>query len=117
MVVGDGEGYVRRINVRATEIETFDRSTVIVPNSNLISGVVKNRVRSDRIGRVVAAGRACCATPIRPASRRSSPIARAAHAEVLTDPPPRVLFRKIGDAYLEFELICFVAEVDHQPAP
>ena len=53
MVVGDNEGYVRRINVRATEIETFDRSTVIVPNSNLISGVVKNRVRSDRIVRVI----------------------------------------------------------------
>ena len=45
--------YVRRINVRATEIETFDRSTVVVPNSNLISGVVRNRVRSDRTGRVV----------------------------------------------------------------
>ena len=53
VVVGDGEGYVRRINVRSTEIQTFDRSTIIVPNSNLISGIVRNRVRNDRIGRVL----------------------------------------------------------------
>ena len=44
---------MRRINVRSTEIQTFDRSTVIVPNSNLISGIVRNRVRNDRIGRVL----------------------------------------------------------------
>ena len=50
VVFGDGEGYVRKISVRATEIETLDRSTVIVQNSNLISGTVKNRVRGDRTG-------------------------------------------------------------------
>ena len=27
VVVGDGEGYVRRINVRSTEIQAVDRST------------------------------------------------------------------------------------------
>ena len=36
-----------------SNIETFDRSTIIVPNSNLISGVVRNRVRSDRTGRIL----------------------------------------------------------------
>ncbi len=50
VVVGDVEGIVKRINVRSTEIATFDRATVIVPNSNLISGVVRNRVRNDRTG-------------------------------------------------------------------
>ena len=52
IVVGSDEGYVRRINVRSTEIETFDRATVIVPNSNLMTGVVKNWVRNDRVGRI-----------------------------------------------------------------
>ena len=113
VVVGDGEGYVRRINVRATEIETFDRSTVIVPNSSLISGVVKNRVRSDRTGRVIApVSVPRTADPVR-AAEIIAECARA-HAEVLKEPPPRVLFKKIGDAWFEFDLVCFVADVNFQ---
>ena len=51
IVVGADQGFVRRINVRSTEIETFDRAQVIIPNSNLVSGVVTNLVRNDRSGR------------------------------------------------------------------
>jgi potassium efflux system protein len=113
VVVGDGEGHVRRINVRATEIETFDRSTVIVPNSSLISGVVKNRVRSDRTGRVIApVSVPRTADPVR-AAEIIAECARA-HTEVLKEPPPRVLFKKIGDAWFEFDLVCFVADVNFQ---
>ncbi|KVZ33401.1 mechanosensitive ion channel protein [Burkholderia ubonensis] len=36
------EGDIRRINVRATEIQLSDRSTVIVPNSQLISQNLRN---------------------------------------------------------------------------
>ena len=53
VMVGTDQGFVRRINARATEIETFDRATVIVPNSNLVTGVVKNWVNPDRIGRIL----------------------------------------------------------------
>jgi small-conductance mechanosensitive channel len=111
VVVGDGEGYVRRINVRATEIETFDRATVIVPNSNLISGVVRNRVRSDRIGRIVLTV---------PVPRASDPDQVAqiirhcalAHREVMSEPAARVLFKKMSDTTLEFDLVCYVDEIE-----
>jgi potassium-dependent mechanosensitive channel len=50
---GPDESFMRRINVRLTESETFDRDQLIVPNSTLIGGVVKNLVRNDRTGRLV----------------------------------------------------------------
>jgi small-conductance mechanosensitive channel len=111
VVVGDGEGYVRRINVRATEIETFDRATVVVPNSNLISGVVRNRVRSDRTGRVVVTvpvPRASDADQVAEIMRQAA----LAHREVMSEPAPRVLFKKISDASIEFDLVCFVDEIE-----
>src|SRR3954465_4020711 len=113
VVVGDGEGHVRRINVRATEIETFDRSTIIVPNSNLISGVVRNRVRSDRTGRVTISVNA---PRNEDPGRAAELLARCAdaHPDVLKDPPPRVVFKKIGDTWLEFELVAYVSDVNLQ---
>jgi small-conductance mechanosensitive channel len=51
--LGNGvEGDVRRIRVRATEIQTFDRSTVIVPNSSFITQNVRNKTLGDPRGRV-----------------------------------------------------------------
>jgi len=52
VVVGDAEGDVRRINVRATEIQTGDRTTVLVPNSEFITKAVRNRTYSDAQGLV-----------------------------------------------------------------
>ena len=53
IVIGDQQGNVRRISVRSTEIETFDRASVIVPNSELIAGRVVNWTHRNILGRVV----------------------------------------------------------------
>jgi small-conductance mechanosensitive channel len=111
VVVGDGEGYVRRINVRSTEIQAFDRSMIIVPNSNLISGIVRNRVRNDRVGRVLVSV---------PVPRASDPDqvaeimrkAALAHREVMSEPAPRVLFKKVTENTIDFDLVCFVDDID-----
>jgi len=46
------EGDIKRINVRATEIQQGDRSTVIVPNSQLITQNVRNVTLANAQGRV-----------------------------------------------------------------
>ncbi|WP_266167879.1 DUF3772 domain-containing protein [Dyella subtropica] len=46
------EGNIKRINVRATEIQQWDRSIVIVPNSQLITQTVRNVTQAGALGRV-----------------------------------------------------------------
>ena len=53
VVVRNEEGWVRRISVRATEIETFDRASVIIPNQEFITGVVKNWTHGNTVGRII----------------------------------------------------------------
>ena len=109
--VGAEQGYVRRINVRATEIETFDRALVIMPNATLMSGVVKNWVRNDRVGRI----KLSFTVPLSadPEAVRTALVSTAkAHDRVLTIPTPSVLFTALTDANMSFDLLCFVEDVE-----
>lgn len=109
--VGTDEGYVRNINVRATEIQTFDRATVIVPNSNLISGTVINNVRLTRMRRIII----IIPLPLYTDADRASEIIRSsalAHIEVMSNPAANVTFKDITDTLIELQLVCFVDDVD-----
>ncbi|MEP9355110.1 DUF3772 domain-containing protein [Xanthobacter sp. KR7-65] len=106
------EGYVRRISVRSTEIETFERATVIVPNSDLITGMVKNWTHSNTTGRIIVA--VSVSYDCDPEEVRDILVACACdHPQVLQSPPPRVFLIKFADAGLAFELRCVVANVDY----
>ncbi len=110
IVVGDQQGNVRRISVRSTEIETFDRASLIVPNSSLISGNVKNWMHRDLTGRcLVDVGVAYDADPGE--VREILLACAAAHEKVLKFPPPGAFFVKFGDSALEFRLVCTVGTV------
>lgn len=106
------EGYVRRISVRATEIETFDRAAVVIPNSDLITGMVKNFTHANTTGRVIVAVNVAYDSD---ADEVRDLLVGCAcdHPQVLRSPPPRVFLMAFGDSYLKFELRCVVANVDY----
>jgi small-conductance mechanosensitive channel len=115
IIVGGDEGIVRRISVRSTEIETFERSSVIVPNAILIAEKVKNWTLHDATGRAgLKVGVHCDSDPeaVRDVLLR---IARA-HPEVLTTPEPSVFFEDFGSYTLNFTLYFFLANIAHSPA-
>jgi potassium efflux system protein len=111
IVVGDSEGYVRKINVRSTEIETFDRAVVIVPNSNLISGTVKNWMHNDLIGRVKVSVKVKRDMDAETVQAVLIEIARS-HPFVLVQPAPKAYLMDIADSGLVFELHASVGNVD-----
>jgi small-conductance mechanosensitive channel len=113
VVVGENQGYVKRISVRATEIQTFDRASVILPNSELLSTAVMNWTHKDKLGRVII--------PVGVAYGSDTEKVRellfgcaAAHPEVVTWPAPYVIFQNFGASSLDFELRAYLRDVGNR---
>lgn len=113
IVVKGEEGFVKRIRVRATEVETFERASVMIPNSELISGVVKNWTHGNTLGRITV--KVGVSYNSDPEQVRDLLLGVAVeHPFVLKEPPPHVLFMAFGDSALEFELRCIVRDVQQR---
>ena len=112
VVVGPHQGYVKRIKVRATELETFQRASVIIPNSELISASLINWTHKDTYARVEVAMGVEHGTDV--ARLRELLLACAqAHPRVVGWPEPAVLFMRLGPDSLDFELRVFIAQADY----
>ncbi|WP_119303128.1 mechanosensitive ion channel family protein [Dongia deserti] len=112
IVVGATEGIVKSISVRSTEIETFDRASVIVPNSALVASPVTNWTHKNRIARVIVK----LSVPLGADPRRIESMLLACAREgehVMKHPAPSVILRAIGEEKLDFELRCFVTDTDY----
>lgn len=114
IAVGGTEGYVKDIQIRSTRIQTFDRSDVIVPNSELISNQVTNWVLSGKGGRAIVPVGVAYGTDTGKVRDILLAIAEENESVVKTSlmPKPKVLFREFGDSSLNFELRVFVHNVD-----
>jgi potassium-dependent mechanosensitive channel len=103
VVTNAGEGIVKKINVRSTEIETFDNCTIIVPNSNLISEAVRNWTHRDSVGRF-AVNIAVTHTTDAETVMKQLEEAVQTHPKVMRHPPPTVQLAKISTQGLEFDI-------------
>ncbi|MBA3446065.1 MAG: mechanosensitive ion channel family protein [Pseudaminobacter sp.] len=110
IVAGDVSGMVRKISVRATEIETFQRQTVILPNSELINRAVGNWTHRNKLGRIDIKVGVSYDSDVKRAHALLLEIATN-HPLVLKNPEPFVLFSNFGPAALEFEVRVFLSDV------
>ncbi|MEG3165578.1 DUF3772 domain-containing protein [Sphingomonas sp. PB2P19] len=106
--IGNDEGDVKRISVRSTEIVLGDHSTLIVPNSKLITETVLNKTLSNPLGRV----QILFTVPLNtdPAPVRDIVLQAFADSEaILTDPAPVVFLDGIADGRIGFNAMAHVA--------
>ncbi|NID14241.1 DUF3772 domain-containing protein [Luteibacter yeojuensis] len=107
VVLDDAEGDIRRINVRATEIQVADRSTIIVPNSSFITKPVRNMTMANPQGRVLF--KLPMPLDTDPVEVRNHMLAAMhAHASVQETPPPLLMLDHIDHAAMTFMAICYV---------
>ena len=107
VVLGTAEGDVRRINVRATEIQLGDRSTLIVPNSEFITKTVRNMTLANAEGRVLIR----LPMPLTTDANRAREVllaACSAHEGILPTPAPSVTLDGIENGFLIFQVIAYV---------
>lgn len=111
VIVGDKQGYVQRISVRATEILTFDRSSVILPNSTLLSQAVVNLTHQDKSGRVeIRVGVAYGTDPEK--VRQVLLDCANRHPAVVSWPKAVVAFADFGASSLDFILYAYLSDVE-----
>ncbi len=111
IVTTSGEGIVRRISVRSTEIESFTRQSIIIPNAEMISSAVSNWTHRDKIARVTIAVGVAYGSPVREVERILLECAQE-EPRLTRRPAAYVYFAGFGDSSLDLELRAFVRNND-----
>jgi small-conductance mechanosensitive channel len=112
VVVGLNEGIITSIRVRSTEIETFHRATVIIPNSDLLQNAVKNWSHHDRMARIDIPVTVDYTSNIEQLEEALLACAKD-YPGALKNPAPSVNFRDFSPTGLLVELRFFIEDVSN----
>lgn len=100
-------GTVSDIGIRSTKILTTSKITVIFPNSQLVSGVIRNLSYPTEVVRVRIDVGVAYGSDVELVERKVLEACRDI-PEILDDPPPMVYFVGFGDSSLDFRLYAHI---------
>ena len=105
--IGTHIGTVKKINLRATVIQTIFNEHLIVPNSEFINSIVENMSYGDiKIRIKVDVGVAYDSDPFYVREALLEAVRKT--DLILSHPEPTILFREFGDSALNFQVLAWV---------
>jgi len=113
VTVGDTDGVVTRIQIRATTIRNWDRKELLVPNKEFITGRLLNWTLSDQVTRVIVTVGVAYGSDVDKAMNLMLEAATE-QEHVLEDPEPRVTFEQFGDSALILRLRAYLPSIDYR---
>ena len=107
VTVGDTNGVVQKIRIRATTIRNRNAQELLVPNKEFITGRLLNWSLSDNTTRLQVTVGIAYGSDVDTAMRLMEEVARD-NDGVLDEPVPSVIFQSFGDSALIMILRCFI---------
>ncbi|MBR3662122.1 MAG: mechanosensitive ion channel [Alphaproteobacteria bacterium] len=110
VIMNGEEGKIKQINIRSTEMETFKRTSVIIPNATLLSSSVTNLTHGDNMARQsIKVGVAYNSDPEKVKQVLLDCVKEC--KDILRYPEPYVLFQDFGASSLDFELRYYIRDL------
>lgn len=112
VILGNGlEGHIKKVNMRSTEVLTLERSSVLIPNSNLLSDTITNWTLNDNIGRLDINVGVAYGSNTEEVKEVLLAVA-SEHLKLRRYPAPRVLFKDFGESSLDLTLRFFLVNIN-----
>jgi len=113
VTIGETDGVVTRIQIRATTIRGWDRKELLVPNKEFITGRLLNWTLSDATTRIMFSVGVAYGSNVEKAMQLIEDICHD-NEKVLTDPAPFITFDEFGDNSLSITIRCYLDYTDYR---
>lgn len=110
VIINGEEGQIKQINIRSTELETFSKTSVIIPNATLLSSSLTNLTHGNNWTRQSVKVGVAYGTDVQKVTEILLECAKS-NKKVLKVPAPYVIFKDFGSSALEFELRCYSSNI------
>jgi small-conductance mechanosensitive channel len=110
VIINGDEGKIKQINIRSTELETWTRQSVIIPNATLISSSLVNLTHDNNWQRQAIAVGVSYDADAEVVTKLLLECARSCK-KVAKVPAPYVIFKDFGSSSLDFEIRFYVSDI------